>query len=253
LHLRPPLSGAEPGRLIEFFDVLQAHFDLQALRCSPSHLPHLYMKLHSPFRLCLSSAFLLLLATPSFARGFGHKPPPPPKPNRASQRAEARPEFRPQPQANAPRSGGITAPEARPRAQHLEQWMENHKNLSLEEQQRALQNEPGFRELPPQVQQRQINTLARLYAMDPQQRERILNRVEGLERLNPEQQQQWDRAVLQQLNAVAPPRRRLMTRAIIDLRAMPPDQRQQVIDSPAFAAQFSPDERETIRTVLTAY
>jgi hypothetical protein len=44
-----------------------------------------------------------------------------------------------------------------------------------------------------------------------------------------------------------------MMTAIRDLRTMPPDQRQQVIDSPAFAAQFSPDERQTIRTILTAY
>jgi hypothetical protein len=44
-----------------------------------------------------------------------------------------------------------------------------------------------------------------------------------------------------------------MIHAIADLREMPASQRQQVIDSPSFASQFSPDERETIRTVLTAY
>jgi hypothetical protein len=44
-----------------------------------------------------------------------------------------------------------------------------------------------------------------------------------------------------------------MVTAIRDLRAMPTDQRQQVIDSPAFGQQFSPEERQTIRTILTAY
>jgi hypothetical protein len=44
-----------------------------------------------------------------------------------------------------------------------------------------------------------------------------------------------------------------MITALRDLRAMPADQRQQVIDSPAFGNQFSPDERQTIRTILTAY
>jgi hypothetical protein len=44
-----------------------------------------------------------------------------------------------------------------------------------------------------------------------------------------------------------------MIHAIADLREMSPEQRQQVIDSPRFAGEFSADERQTIRTILTAY
>lgn len=208
------------------------------------------MKVRSPFRLSLATAAVLLLAvSPALARGFGQKNN---QQARAAQRAEARaesrsaeqvPQFRPAPNPS------VAAPQ---REEHLEKWMESHSNLSLPDLQRALQNEPGFRELPPQVQQNRLNTLARLYNMSPQQRTRMLKGVEGLERLTPQQQQQWDRAVLQ-LNANPVPRRRLMIRAIADLREMPPDQREQVIDSPAFSAQFSPDERQTIRTILTAY
>jgi hypothetical protein len=44
-----------------------------------------------------------------------------------------------------------------------------------------------------------------------------------------------------------------MIHAIADLREMPPEQRQQVIDSPRFAGEFTPDERQTIRTILTVY
>ena len=135
---------------------------------------------------------------------------------------------------------------------HIEQWMENHKNLSPNDQERALQTLPGFRELPAQTQQRYRQQLRALNNMNPEQRSRILNGVEGLERLSPQQQQQWDHAV-QQMHALPPPRRALMITAIRDLRGMPPDQRQQVIDSPAFGAQFSPEERQTIRTILTPY
>ncbi len=149
--------------------------------------------------------------------------------------------MRAAPAANAPQ-----------REQHLEQWMDNHRNLSLPDLQHALQNEPGFRDLPPQVQQNRLNALGRLYNMTPEQRSRMLNGVEGLERLSPQQQQQWDHAV-QQMHALPVPRRALMITAIRDLRAMPSDQRQQVIDSPAFGQQFSPEERQTIRTILTAY
>jgi hypothetical protein len=132
----------------------------------------------------------------------------------------------------------------------MQQWMDHHGNLSLPEQQRALQNNPGFRELPRQLQQYELNELARLYNMNPQQRSRTLDRNEALERLAPQQRQQY-RDSVQQLNAVPMPRRRAIVRAILDLREMPPDQRRLTINSPAFRAQFSDPERSMLSTILT--
>ena len=86
--------------------------------------------------------------------------------------------------------------------------------------------------------------------MDPQQRSRMLDRNEALERLSLPQRQQY-RDSVQQLNAVPLPRRRVIVRAILDLREMPPDQRQQAINSPAFRAQFSDPERSMLSTILT--
>jgi hypothetical protein len=128
--------------------------------------------------------------------------------------------------------------------------MDNHSNLSLPDQQRALQNEPGFRDLPPQVQLHELNELARLYNMNPQQRNRLLDRNEALEHMTPMQRQQWNVAV-QQLNALPLQRRRIVARAIVDLREMPPEQRQQTLNSPAFRAQFSDGERNMLSTLLT--
>jgi Protein of unknown function (DUF3106) len=193
----------------------------------------------------LSAAIAILLAGPLRAHAFGPK-------QRAIQRSEAHAQIRMQsapPLASRPAMAPTAVPQ---REGHLEKWIENHKNLSPAEQHRALQNEPGFRELDHETQQRNLNQLDHLNSMTPQQRIRMLNGVEGLERLTPPQQQQWDHAV-QQLHAVEPQRRSVMIHAIADLREMPANQRQQVIDSPSFATQFSPDERETIRTVLTAY
>ena len=116
---------------------------------------------------------------------------------------------------------------------------------------RALDNEPGFRELDPKVQQRYRDELAKLYSMRPQQRDRILERNEALERLTPEQRQRWNGAV-QQLNALPPPRLRLMRTAILHLREMPPAQREEVIDSTPFRAQFSDGERSMLKNLLTA-
>jgi hypothetical protein len=129
--------------------------------------------------------------------------------------------------------------------------MEEHKNLSPAEQRRALQEMPGFSDLPPETQQRELNRLDQLNNMTPQQRARTLDRTEALERLTPQQREQW-RGAVQQLNAIPQPRKGFIASKIVDLRVMPPEQRQQVIDSPAFAAQFSPGERNMIRTLLTA-
>jgi hypothetical protein len=130
--------------------------------------------------------------------------------------------------------------------------MQQHSNMSLADQQRAMQNEPGFRELPQWEQQQQLNQLAHLYAMNPAQRDRTLARNEALERMNPGQQQQY-RAAAQQWNALPPPHRALIGHAIVDLRELPPGQREQVINSPAFAQEVpDPGDRAMIRTLLTA-
>lgn len=133
---------------------------------------------------------------------------------------------------------------------HLADWMQKHSNMSLADQQRAMQNEPGFRDLPQWQQQQELNQLARLYAMKPAERERTLARNEALERLSPGQQQQY-RAAAQQLYALPPARQGLIRSAMLDLREMPPAQREQVVASPAFAAEFpDPGDRAMIRTLL---
>jgi hypothetical protein len=198
------------------------------------------MKLHRPSRLSHGAALLLLcVSVPAFARFQKQKA--------AAPSVVLKPNGQPRPGLVRPNGEGNRAAQN----QHLAQWMDNHKALSLPDQQRALQNEPGFRELPRETQQRQLDQLARLNAMNPQQRSRILDRNEVLERMSPQQREQW-RGAVQQLNGLAMPRRRLMARAILDLREMPPDQRQQVINSPAMRSQFSDPERSTLSTLLSA-
>lgn len=207
-------------------------------RGAPQRAAHI-MRLHLSSRLLIAAACAVLLAaTPAFAR-IGRQ--------RNQQAPAAVKPGRPQAQPQmAPRGAARAAAQ-----DHIPQWMANHSNLPLAEQQRDLEQLPGFHELPPQTQQRYRDLLGRLNSMNPQQRARIVDRNEALERLTPPQRQQWRDAV-QQLNASPIPRRRLMARAILDLREMPPEQRDETIDSPAFGTQFSPNERSMIRTLLTA-
>src|SRR5665213_1088922 len=90
--------------------------------------------------------------------------------------------------------------------EHLEQWMNSHSNLNPQQQQRALSNEPGFRQLPPQTQQQLRNRLNQLNDMPPEQRRRLIERNEAIERLSLPQRQQV-RGAMQQLGELPMDRR----------------------------------------------
>lgn len=140
-------------------------------------------------------------------------------------------------------------PGPRHNQEHLAQWMQRHSNLSPADQQRALENEPGFRSLPPQTQQRMRDRLTQLNNMSPERRRRLLERTEDMERLTPPQRQQV-RSAMQQLGALPQDRRRLVARAFRDLREMPPPQRESVLNSDRFRGQFSPQEQSTLSNLL---
>src|SRR5271170_6199661 len=149
------------------------------------------------------------------------------------------------PSMNVPRQGQAQ----KPKQEHLGQWMERHSNMPLADQQHALENEPGFRDLPPQTQQAMRNRLTQLNNMSPEQRRRILERTEEMEHLTPPQRQQV-RGALEQYRGLPEDRRRLVARAFRDLREMPQPQRQAIMNQDRFRAEFSDQERNTLSGLL---
>ena len=123
---------------------------------------------------------------------------------------------------------------AKPNGEHLAEWMNRHSNLTPEQQQKALESEPGFKDLPPQTQQRMREHLAELNAMPPAQRQRLLEHNEWMEHLSPPQQKQV-RAAMKQLADLPPDQRRYVARTFRGLRELPPAQRQAVLNSERFA------------------
>jgi hypothetical protein len=179
-----------------------------------------------------AALFVLLIAAPAFGRG--PQPQPAPAPNR--------------PLNNAPRN--VVRPRQAQNQDHLAQWMERHNNLSLPDQLRALENEPGFHDYPAQTQQRMRDQLVKLNSMTPEQRSKILGRTEAIEQMSPPQRQQF-RSAMQEYSALPPDRRRLVARAFKDLREMPQPQRQSIINNdPRFRSQFSDGERATLSNLL---
>jgi hypothetical protein len=132
---------------------------------------------------------------------------------------------------------------------HLGMWLQRHQNLSPQQQERALQSEPGFKQLPPETQQRLLSRLQQLNRMPPAQRQRTLDRIEAMERLTPQMRQQV-RTSIQEFRSLPPDRQRMVRKAFRDLREYPPEQRTAMMNSPKFAAQFSPQERSILGNFL---
>ncbi|HVG25964.1 MAG TPA: DUF3106 domain-containing protein [Acidobacteriaceae bacterium] len=110
------------------------------------------------------------------------------------------------------------------RGEHLAEWMNQHSSLTPEQQKQALEQEPGFRNLPSQTQQRMRDRLAQLDAMPPQRRQRLLDRTEAIEHLNLDQRAEV-RGAMQQLGSLPPEQRRAVARSFRELRDLPADQR----------------------------
>jgi len=127
----------------------------------------------------------------------------------------------------------LVGPNGRRSGEHLPEWMEQHRGMTLEQQEAALDREPGFRELPLQTQMQMHQRLAQLNAMTPEMRARTLAHTEAMERLNPAQRSQV-RGVMEQLGSLPMDQRRQVIRSFRELRMLPPQQRFAMMNSPRY-------------------
>jgi hypothetical protein len=133
---------------------------------------------------------------------------------------------------------------------HLGTWLQRHSNLTPEEQEKALQREPGFNRLAPETQQKLLGRLRQLNSMPPAQRARTMDHIEAMESLTPQMRQQVNSSV-QEFRMLPPERQRLMKKAFRDLREYPPEQRAAMMNSSQFQSQFNPQERVIMGNLLT--
>jgi phage-related protein len=178
---------------------------------------------------------VIAVSLPCVAQRYAYHP--------SAARAQASSHSAPsQPPRNQPAPRSQQAP--RQPQRHAGDWLRQYKDLPPGEQDRALQNDAHFRSLPP-TQQQQLRRQLRYFSnLPPQQQEHILRLIERGAKwggLTPEQRQRALQ-VHRQMQMLPPDRQRMVRSAIRDLRAMPPAQREQVIDSDRFRSNFSPQE-----------
>ncbi len=136
-----------------------------------------------------------------------------------------------------------------PQGEHLAEWMNQHSSLSPQQQQQALDREPGFRELPAQTQQRMRDRLAQLDAMPPARRQRVIARTEAMERLSPEQRGEV-RGALGQLGSLPMEQRHEVAHTFRALRDLPPSERVQAYSSGRYGPPLSDTQRSVLMNLL---
>jgi hypothetical protein len=140
-------------------------------------------------------------------------------------------------------------PQPHPPQAHAGDWLRRYKGLPPGEQDRALQNDPGFRRMTPQQQQRLRQQLHYFASLPPREQQRIVDNMDRWAHLTPEQKLQA-REVYGRMQHIPPNRRPMVRTAIRDLSAMPPERREEVIDSNRFKKMFSPEERDVMRAAV---
>jgi len=124
-------------------------------------------------------------------------------------------------------------------------WLQEHKDLPLDQQLKLLENDPKFKKLSPDRQNALRDRLKKFNSLPPAKREEALKRMEFLSKLTPQQRQQL-RDASQQLQGLPPERRVAVHKAVRHLRQMPPNQRKEVLASDRFKSTFSDQEQKLI-------
>ncbi len=141
------------------------------------------------------------------------------------------------------------APPAQLPPGHLGDWLNQHRNLPVQEQERMLRNDPSFHRLTPADQQRVVRQLHQVSQLTEEQRQRRLARAEIIERLSPQEQMRINLSARRWVE-LPPQRQAIMKSAFRDLRTLPQDQRQTVLNSSRYQGLFSPEERGILADML---
>lgn len=133
-------------------------------------------------------------------------------------------------------------------ADKLGDWLKNHKNLTPDQQEKVLENDPNFKRLSPDRQVQLKERLRKFNNLTPEQRERAVQRMQVWEKLTPDQRNQV-RDANQQLQELPQQRQIMVHRALRHLVQMSPQERQQEFESDKFKSTFSDQEQNILKNL----
>ena len=152
--------------------------------------------------------------------------------------------------AATPQKNPTNSPKNDKNAKHppkrLGDWLQTNKDLSPEQQEKALESDPKFKKLPPDRQAALKDRLRKFNALSPEQRQRALQRMNYMAGLSPDQRQQL-RDANKTLEALPPDRKVMVHTALRHLRKMDPQQREETMQSEQFRSTFSDQEQGILK------
>lgn len=169
--------------------------------------------------------------------------PPPSSPVPRSQFASPRPVDRPpvteqQRDANRPFK-------LHPFGARAGDWLRQYKDVPVDQQEKALSNDPGFQRLPAERQEKLRERLRQFNSLSPERKDQLLDRMEKFETLPPEQRQRL-RSLQERMRQLPEERQQEVRRVFHQLKGMSHEQRHAFLGSERFQSVFSQEEREIL-------
>ncbi len=176
-----------------------------------------------------------------------------PRRDRQQQKQDQPKQFAPAPppqESQPPRMGGRRGFVLHGPGPHMGDWLRKNQNLPVDQQMKALEQDPDFQRLPSDRQEQMKHRLQRFNSLPPDRRETVLQRMETFEHL-PDEQQQRVRNMFRQFRDLSPDRRRALNGAFRNLESMSPEQRQKALDSTDYRNNFTGQELDLLRGMST--
>lgn len=137
-----------------------------------------------------------------------------------------------------------------PSSHKMGDWLREHRNLPIDQQEKLLESDPSFKKLPKNRQDALKARLRKFASLPPERQDRALQRMQFMSSLSPEQRKEI-REANQQLQTLTPDRRVMVHAAVRHLRQMSPQDRRQTLESDHFRTTFSPQEQNILKQLAS--
>jgi hypothetical protein len=126
-------------------------------------------------------------------------------------------------------------------------WVENLREMAPEQQERFMQNNRVFQNLPPERQDQIRKNLENWNRLSPEERDAIRERAQILERMTPDQRQYLRNTLLPRWQEMPQQRRQTINGRLRILQTMGLAAQQAALADPKFMQGLSPDEQSMLR------
>lgn len=126
-------------------------------------------------------------------------------------------------------------------------WMERLQKMSPRQQERFLENNRRFRNLPPKRQAQIRARLKQWNRLTPEQRRILIRRARIFESMPPKERREIRRVILPEWRHLPPGRRRVLVGKLRQLQGLSNTERKKRLKDPHFVQGLSSNERDLLR------